>query len=145
MAAAVLGNLRPSVTTVQFGDIKFEAFSTEFGVFTPYDADGFTPVMGQIQFAIQIFIDMQDNVNLSFDKVKYLFENSHTLNSEKIKTCKLTFWSDDGRGNALSVFEFQGWIAHFGIMSGHGSNHLLMIKLQPRPNSKQFVDIKHGN
>ncbi len=103
---AILGSLRPSVTTVQFGDITFEAFSTEFGVFTPYGADGMMPSMGQTQFAIQIFVDMQDNVNFSFDKVRYLFEHSHTLTSDKVKTCKLTFWTDDSRNNALSSFTF---------------------------------------
>ncbi len=144
MASAGM-SLRPSVTTVQFGEISFSAFSTEFGIFTPYDGTGMMPQMGQTQSAIQIFVDMQDNLNLSFDKVQYLFANSHTLTSDKVKDCKLTFWSDDQRSEALSEFSFKGWIAHFGIMSGGGSNHLLVIKIQPRPGQNQFVDIKHGN
>ena len=137
--------LHPSVTTVQFGDVTFEAFSTDFGVFTPYGADGMMPLMGQTQFAIQIFVDMNDNINLPFSKVKYLFENSHTMTRDKIKDCKLTFWADDRRGDALSTFSFQGWIAHCHIMSGVGSNHVLILKLQPKPGKEQYVDIQHGN
>ncbi len=143
--AAAAGSLRPSVTTVQFGDITFQSFSTDFGVFTPYGEDGFMPLMGQTQFSIQVFVDMQDNVNLSFEKVKYLFEYSHSMTRDKVKDCKLTFWSDDGRQDALSTFAFRGWISHYHVMSGGGSNHLLIIKLQPEPGKNQYVDIKHGN
>lgn len=88
---------------------------------------------------------MQDNANLTFDKVQYLFDHSHSMTSDKIKDCKVTFWQDDSRDIALSTFAFKGWIAHFGIMSGGGSNHLLVLKLQPRPDEKQFVNISHGN
>jgi hypothetical protein len=139
------GTATPSITTVQFGDIKFRAFSTDFSMFTPYGADGLQPQMGQTAFAIQVFVDMHDNSDLTFDKVKYLFENSHSLTSDKVKDCKLIFWQDDRQSNALSTFSFKGWIAHFNIMSGGGTNHLLMIRFQPRPNEKQFVDIQHGN
>ena len=134
-----------AATTVEFGDVKFLAFSTDFGMFTPYDGDGFMPLMGQTQFAIQIFVDMADNINLPFSMVHYLFDHAHTLTRDKMENCKLTLWADDKRQDALSTFSFKGWIAALHTMSGGGQNHLLMIKLQPTPGSSQYVDIKHGN
>ncbi len=136
---------QPSVTPVRFGEVEFLAFSTALRVFTPYGPDGMMPLMGQTQTAIEVFVDMHDNENLSFDKASYLFTHSHTLTSDKVQDCKLTFWTDDRRQDALSTFAFRGWIAHFGVLSGGGSNHLLMLRFQPLPDSKQFVNILHGN
>jgi hypothetical protein len=135
---------QPAVTTVQFDDLTFLAFATEFSVFTPHDGTGL-PRMGQSQFAIQVSVDMHDTQNISFDTVKKLFDHSHSMTSDKVKQCKLTYWADDQRQNALSTFAFQGWLANFTILSGGGSNHLLILKIQPRPSEKQFVDIQHGN
>ena len=101
--------------------------------------------MGLSQFAIQVSVDMHDTQNISFDTMRKLFEHSHTMTSDKIKQCKLTYWADDQRHNALSTFSFQGWLANFTILSGGGSNHLLIIKIQPQLSGKQFVDIQHGN
>jgi len=67
------------------------------------------------------------------------------VTSDKIKQCKLTYWADDHRQNALSTFSFQGWITQCTILSGGGSNHLLILKFQPLPGEKQFVNIQHGN
>jgi hypothetical protein len=135
---------QPAVTTVQFDDLTFLAFATGFSVFTPHDGTGL-PAMGQSQCAIQVSVDMHDTQNISFDTVRKLFDHSHTMTNDKIKQCKPTYWADDARQNALSTFSFQGWIAHFSILSGSGSNHLLILKIQPQPSEKQFVNIQHGN
>lgn len=135
---------QPAVTTVQFDDLTFLAFATEFSVFTPTDGTGL-PMIGRNEFAIQVSVDMHDTENISFDTVKKLFEHAHTITSDKVKPCKLTYWADDQRQNALSTFSFQGWLMHFSVLSGVGSNHLLILKIQPQPGAKQFVDIQHGN
>jgi hypothetical protein len=135
---------QPAVTTVQFDDLTFLAFATEFSVFTPHDGTGM-PAIGQNQFAIQVSVDMHDTQNISFDTVKKLFDHAHALTKDKVKQCKLTYWADDQRQNALSTFSFQGWIMHFSILSGGGSNHLIILKIQPQPGEKQFVNIQHGN
>jgi len=83
---------------------------------------------------------MHDTQNISFETIRKLFDHSHTLTSDKIKQCKLTYWADDQRNNALSTFSFQAWISSFTIVSGGGSNHLLIIKIQPHPGKKQFVN-----
>jgi len=38
------------------------------------------------------------------------------------------------------AFSFQAWISSFTIVSGGGSNHLLIIKIQPHPGKKKFVN-----
>ena len=136
--------LQPSVTTVQFGEVEFDSFATEFSVYTPHDDKGM-PLMGANAFAIQVSVDMQDTANLPFNKVKTLFDHAHNLTSDKVKDCKITFWSDDSRQNALSTFAFKGWIMHLSVLGGGGQNHLLILKLQPRPGEKQFAEIQHGN
>lgn len=62
-----------------------------------------------------------------------------------VQACKLTYWADETREHALATFAFQGWIMHYSIMSGGGSNHLLILKIQPQPGEQQFVKIQMGN
>ncbi len=132
-------------TTVQFDDLTFLAFATEFSVFAIGTNDFGIPALGSTAYATQVSVDMHDNLNIPFSTVQKLFDHAHSLTRDKIKTCKLTFWKDDQRRDALSTFTFDGWISHFSILSGSESNHLLVIKIQPQPGTKQFTEIAHGN
>lgn len=135
---------QPAVTTVEFDDLKFLAFATEFNLFTPHNGTGI-PLMGANEYAIQVSVDMHDTKNVPFSTVQKLFDHAHTLTSDKVKQCKLTYWADETCKDALATLSFEGWIAHLAIMSGEGTNHLLILKLQPKLGEQHFVKMTMGN
>lgn len=86
---------------------------------------------------------MHDDANLPFATVQKLFQLANIVTRDKIKDIKIEYWKDDGKKDVLSTFSFKGWISHFNVSSG--ANHILTISLQPALDSKNFVDLKHGN
>ncbi len=135
----------PTITTVEIDGMSFNAFSTQFALFTPADGLHGMPMMGASQTAIEVVADMHDNENLTFDKVRAFFDLSHHITRDKIKDIKIIYWVDDKRRDSLSTFTFKGWISSFTILSGSGQNHALIIKLQPSLDPALYIDIKHGN
>lgn len=135
---------RPCNTTVTIDGQKFNALSTHFEVATRHDGSG-QPAMGATACAINVVADIHDDQNVPFAVLKQLFELSHSMTRDKIKTMKLDFWKDDSAQDAICSFSFQGWISRFAIQGGDGTNHLLSLSLQPALSEKQFVEFSVGN
>ncbi len=101
--------------------------------------------MGSLRTAIEIVVDMHDNVNLPYSALQKLFQLANIVTRDKIKLIKMEFWQDDAKQDALCTFSFRGWVSNFSVNSGGEGNHILSVSLQPALDTKNFVDIQMGN
>lgn len=135
---------RPSITTVTVDGEKFNAVTSNVSISTMSDTTGM-PAMGSLSCSIQVNVDMHDDVNMPFVVLKKLFDLANVVTRDKIKDIKLEFWKDDSRQDALCTYSFKGWINHFSVGSGDGSNHILSLSIQPALDQQHYVDLKMSN
>ncbi len=64
---------QPSRTTVTIDGKFFNAITTDFGISTEHDGSGM-PLMGTVSCAIDVHVDMNDNVNMPFSTLRSLVE-----------------------------------------------------------------------
>lgn len=135
---------QPSNTTVTIDGAKFNAMSASLSLATKSDHAGM-PLMGSLNIAIEVIVDLHDNKNIPFAIVKKLFELANVVTRDKIKEIKIEFWQDENQQDALCSYVFNGWISHFHTGSGEGANHLLSLSIQPAVDSKNSADLKISN
>ena len=135
---------QPRVTTIQVDDVMFQADSVSVG-FTTQSSLGGLPLMGSLQTHIEVVVDAHDVANFPFDVLKKLFEMSKLVTRDKIKTMKISFWSDEAQQDAICTFSFDGWISNFQIHSGNQGNHTIVMNFQPTLDEQNYHVIDIGN
>jgi hypothetical protein len=136
---------QPSITTVTIDGEKFLALSAHFSFSTASDQSGL-PVMGSLTSAIEVVVDLHDDGNMPFDRVKKLFTLANVVTRDKIKDIRIEFWKDENRQDALCSYAFKGWISHWSTGSGgHSVNHTLSMSIQPAMDVKNFTELKISN
>ena len=135
---------RPSNATISIDGDNFNALSTHLGVASHHSFQGM-PQMGSLACTIDVTVDMHDTENLPYAILQKLFLLASNINQDAIKDIKITFWTDENQLDAICTYSFRGWISNFANSSGGGSNHTLLLSLQPALDSKQFVNITMGN
>jgi hypothetical protein len=134
----------PCMTTVTIDGTSFDVLSASISLSTDKDRSGM-PVMGSLDTAIHVEVDMHDNKNLPFSTVKKLFDMANVVTTDKIKDIKIELWQDESRQDALASYSFKGWICSLVSNSGGGSNHTLTMALQPAMNQQNFADLRISN
>jgi hypothetical protein len=134
----------PQVTRITIGDIKFNATSASVGITTHTDGAG-VPMMGTFQPHIEAVVDINDEQNMPHDKVKALFNLAKVVTQDKIKDIKIEFWKDNSAQDVICVYTFKGWISNFQLHSAAGTNHTLVLSLQPilDPQNVFAIDISN--
>jgi hypothetical protein len=136
---------QPCVTTVTIDGTSFDAFSVNIGLSTSSDGSGM-PVMGSLNTAISVQVDMHDDINVPFSTVKKLFDLANVVTRDKIKNIKVELWKDESRQDALASYSFKGWISNlFTASGGADANHTLTMSLQPAMNQQNFSDLRISN
>ena len=135
---------QPLVTTVTIGDSKFHALSASVSFSTTSDRVGM-PMMGTFVPSIEITVDLHDKGNMTFDKLKNLFELAKMVNKDKIKDIKIEFWQDDKAQDVICAYTLKGWISHWNTTSGSGGNHILMMSIQPALDQNNYSDLAISN
>ena len=133
-----------SMSTVTIGDLKFNALSSQVGISTHHDDNGM-PMMGSARMAVDLTLDIHDNVAVPFATVNALFELANRVTRDKIKPIKIEYWRDELQQDAILTYNFEGWLSSFVTTSGSGGNHTLHLQLQPKLDQQQFVAITLGN
>lgn len=134
----------PYNTTVTIDGIDIHAFSCVAGIATPTDGHGM-PVVGSLATIFEFCVDIHDQTAMPFANVKKLFDLCNGVTREKVKPLKITFWTDDGRHDAVLTLSFEGWLSSWTVTSGGGKNHILSVTVQPKLDEKQFNKIDLGN
>ncbi len=136
---------QPSITTVTVDGEKFLALSAHVSFSTASDQSGL-PVMGSLTAGIEVVVDLHDDGNMPFDRVKKLFSLANVVTRDKIKDVKIEFWKDENRQDALCTYAFKGWISHWSTGSGgQGVNHTLSLNIQPTMDVKNFPELRISN
>ncbi len=105
---------QPSRTTVTIDGKSFNAIATDFGISTEHDGSGM-PLMGTVSCAIDVHVDVNDNVNMPFSTRRSLVELANIVTRDKVKDITIEFWTDDSRTDVVCSYSFQGWISRFHI------------------------------
>ena len=136
---------KPSVPTVTIDGLRFNAYRANVSLATTADMAGM-PGMGSLNAAVQVVVDMHDNVNMPFATLKHLFDLTSVVTRDKVKDIKVEYWQDESQQDALCVYSFKGWISHWNTGSGgDGSNHTLQLSLQPALDTKNFAELQMSN
>lgn len=136
---------KPSVTTVTVDGLRFNAHTANVSISTSADMAGM-PGMGSLNAAVQVVVDMHDNVNMPFSTLKHLFTLTSVVTRDKVKDIKIEYWQDESQQDALCVYSFKGWISNWSTGSGgDGSNHTLQLSLQPALDTKNFTELQLSN
>ena len=136
---------KPSVTTVTIDGNKFNAFTANLSMSTTTDMAGM-PGMGSLNCAVQVTVDMHDNVNMPFATLKKLYDLARVVTRDKVREVKIEFWQDEAQQDALCVYDFNGWISQWSTGSGSdGTNHILTLTLQPAMDTQNFTDLRMSN
>jgi hypothetical protein len=135
---------QPLVTTVTIGDYKFHALSASVSFATTSDRIGM-PMIGSFVPTIQISVNLDDKQNMPFEMLKNLFDLAKLVNKDKIKDIKIQFWQDENAEDVICVYNLKGWISHWHTSSGEGSNHLLLMSIQPALDQNNYSDLTISN
>jgi hypothetical protein len=135
---------QPSRTTVTIDGKSFNAITTNFGISTEHDGSGM-PLMGSISCAIDVHVDVNDNVNIPFSTLRSLFDLANVVTRDKLKNIKIEFWIDDSRTDVVCSYSFQGWISRFNISNSGEANHVLSLSLEPALMKDQKHKIEMSN
>ncbi len=134
----------PSNSTVTIDGNKFNAFSVQFGMSTVHDDHGM-PMMGSQRMNIEVMVDMHDTDNLPFSTIQSLFNLSHQHTREKIVEMKIEYWKDESQIDPICVYSFRGWIANYQTGSGSGTNHTMLLQLQPTLDLQVYMKVGLSN
>ncbi len=145
--ASALGGARSNPntkSTVTIGDNVIHALGVHFGVHNQHDYTGM-PQMGSLACTIDITVDMHDVNSMSFGTIRSLFGLVNGVDSTKIQDCKIEYWIDETMQDAICVFVFRAWVTSFSTSSTPGTNHTLMLSLQPELDQGKFIKIDIQN
>src|SRR5262249_18750224 len=98
--------------TITIDGTEFDAESTNVVFTTLMEAKGM-PNLSTFGSTIRVLVNMHDDTNLGFDKLKKLFDLANLPTREKIKDMQVDFWTDDDKTKRLASYKFQGWICRF--------------------------------
>jgi len=146
---------QPSNTTCTIGGSSFDALEIMFALETTPDHAGM-PQMGSLQSIIRVVVDISDTQNMPFGTLKTLFQSATPATAQSIQDCKLEYWQDDAKQNALCSVKFKGWVSGFQTVNPSGTlsdasnqgqviNQMLVIDLQPSLNQNNFPSFQFSN
>ena len=144
---------QPTIASVTIGGTDLNAIGIHFGMGTVGDGISGMPLMGSLNCAIAVVVNLNDQVNVPFDKLNTLFNLAYIVTRDKIQDIKLIFWADDAKQDVICTYTFRGWISNYVTATGSSrnsgegdsTNHILTLTLQPELDQKQFVKIQLGN
>jgi hypothetical protein len=135
---------QPRVSTVTIDGNKFDADSASVGFSTSVGTGG-APMMGTFLSSVEVVVDIHDDVNMPFSMLQDLFELAKIVTRDKIKPIQIDFWKDETRQDVICSYKFEGWISHFQTHSAGGSNHTLIMSLQPKLDQQNYPVIDMSN
>lgn len=146
---------QPSNTTCTIGGNSFDALEIMFALETTPDHSGM-PQMGSLQSIIRVVVDISDDQNVPYGTLSSLFQSANVATQQSIQDCKLEYWADDSKQNALCSVKFKGWISGFQTVNPSGSlndvssqgqviNQMLILDLQPSLNQNNFPSFTFSN
>ena len=146
---------QPSNSTCTIGGNSFDALEIMVALETTPDHAGM-PQMGSLKTMIRVVVDMSDTQNLPYSTLSSLFQSANVATQSSVQDCKLEYWTDDSKQNALCSVKFKGWVAGFQTVNPAGTlnditsqgqvvNHMLVIDLQPSLNQNNFPSFTFSN
>jgi hypothetical protein len=146
---------QPSNATCTIGGNSFDALEIMVALETTPDHSGM-PQMGSLQTMIRVVVDLSDTQNMPYGTLSSLFKTANVATQASVQDCKVEYWTDDSKQNALCSVKFKGWISGFqtvnpaGTMSditsqGQVINHMLVLDLQPSLNQNNFPSFTFSN
>jgi hypothetical protein len=135
---------------VTFGGHSFFVLDASFRVDTQKDSAGM-PVMGSIVTSVGFCVDLHDDKNFEFSKLKAMFDFANVATREKLKEFKVEYLKDDNPENVICSFKGIGWMSSFcasnvGDQNGaRNHNHLLHCVIEPVINLENQNKITLGN
>ncbi|HUA18511.1 MAG TPA: hypothetical protein VMB25_07180 [Bryobacteraceae bacterium] len=142
MAAFGDWSARPTVSSVTIDGDKIWCESVSVALTTHPNRAG-KPAIGAFHVHIEIVVDLHNNI--TFDVLKKLFELSKVITLDKIKDVTIDFWLDESHQDVICSYSLRGWISHFQTHSGGGSNHTLVMTIQPTLDDRSVFDIDMNN
>lgn len=146
---------QPSNTTCTIGGNSFDALEIMFALETTPDHAGM-PQMGSLQSIIRVVVDISDTQNMPFGTLQNLFKSATPATAQSVQDCKVEYWQDDSKQNALCSVKFKGWVSGFQTVNPSGAlndassqgqviNQMLVIDLQPSLNQNNFPSFTFSN
>jgi len=146
---------QPSNASCTIGGNTFDALEILFAMETTPDHAGM-PQMGSLQSVIRVVVDISDTQNMPYGTLSNLFKSATPATAQSIQDCKLEYWQDDAKQNALCSVKFKGWISGFQTVNPSGSlkdvsnqgqviNQMLVIDLTPSLNQNNFPSFQFSN
>ncbi|HUA20289.1 MAG TPA: hypothetical protein VMB25_16190 [Bryobacteraceae bacterium] len=146
---------QPSNTSCTIGGNTFDALEIMFALETTPDHAGM-PLMGSLQTIIRVVVDISDTQNMPFGTLQSIFQSATPATAQSVQQCKVEYWTDDSKQNALCSVKFAGWISGFQTVNPAGTlsdvsnqgqviNQMLVIDLQPSLNQNNFPSFQFSN
>jgi hypothetical protein len=146
---------QPSNATCTIGGNSFDALEIMVALETTPDHSGM-PQMGSLQTMIRVVVDLSDTQNMPYGTLSSLFQTANVATQASVQDCKVEYWTDDSKQNALCSVKFKGWISGFQTVNPAGTmtditsqgqviNHMLVLDLQPSLNQNNFPSFTFSN